>query len=116
GACLGARAWDQGAGLALDAPPLKPAQYAALLPGAKNNSLLGWLVARHLQSDFQVRLRLDLAVQPETRLSAGAGQSPHPSTAAELPPRLGLSTWLCSAGASVTHYQPANFLLSTEEG
>lgn len=116
GACLGARAWDQGAGLALDAPPLKPAQYAALLPGAKNNSLLGWLVARHLQSDFQVRLRLDLAVQPETRLSAGAGQSPQPSTAAELPPRLGLSAWLCSAGASVTHYQPANFLLSTEEG
>jgi type VI secretion system protein ImpH len=109
GASLGARAWDQGAGMALDAPPLQPAQYAALLPGAKNNSLLGWLVGRHLQRDIQVRLRLDLAVRPETRLSADAA----------LPPRLGLSTWLCSArgadDATPVRYQPANFLLTNEE-
>ena len=106
GASLGARAWDQGAGLALDAPPLKPVQYAGLLPGAKNNSLLGWLVARHLQRDIQVRLRLQLAERPQTRLGASE----------LLPPRLGLSTWLCSAGSSTVRYQPANFLLSTEEG
>ncbi|WP_229212273.1 type VI secretion system baseplate subunit TssG [Duganella sp. HH105] len=110
GASLGARAWDQGAGMALDAPPLQPAQYAALLPGAKDHALLGWLVARHLQSDIQVRLRLDLAVRPETRLKPDA----------ELPPRLGLSTWLCSPrradDAAPVRYQPANFLLSTEEG
>ena len=106
GASLGARAWDQGAGLALDAPPLKAAQYAALLPGEKDNALLGWLVARHLQRDIQVRLRLQLAGRPHTLL--GAGQP--------LAPRLGLSTWLCNAGPSTATYQPANFLLSTAEG
>jgi len=105
GASLGARAWDQGDGLALDAPPLPPARYAALLPGAKDHALLGWLVARHLQRDMQVQLRLEPAERPATRLGAMA----------PLAPRLGLSAWLCSpgAGARPVAYQPARFSLST---
>ena len=106
GASLGARAWDQGAGMALDAPPLQPAQFASLLPGEKNNALLGWLVARHLQRDIQVELRLDLAVQPATRLAADQ----------PLAPRLGLSAWLCSPapGPQPVRYQSPRFLLATE--
>ncbi|MTW03740.1 type VI secretion system baseplate subunit TssG [Duganella ginsengisoli] len=86
GMALGARAWDQCAGLALDAPPLQPAQFAALLPGGKDNAMLTWLVGRHLQSAMQVELKLDLATKPATRLG---DRSP-------VAPRLGLSAWLCS--------------------
>jgi type VI secretion system protein ImpH len=118
GACLGARAWDQGAGMALDAPPLQPAQFASLLPGGDSHALLGWLVARHLQCDIQVQLKLQLAGRPDTRLA----------TAAPLAPRLGLSAWLCSpkaapnadahaapnAGAAPASYQQPRFLLATD--
>jgi type VI secretion system protein ImpH len=88
GACLGARAWDQCAGMALSTPPLDPASFSSLLPGGKANALLGWLVARHLQRDIEVVLEIELKNAPETRLGAA------------LAPRLGLSAWLCSpAGA-----------------
>jgi type VI secretion system protein ImpH len=89
GVSLGARAWDQGGGIALDAPALQPARFAALLPGGQDYSLLGWLVGRHLQRDMQVQLKLELATRPATRLMQ----------AAPLAPRLGLSAWLCSAPA-----------------
>lgn len=117
GASLGARAWDQGAGMALDAPPLQPIEFAALLPGGKSNALLGWLVARHLQCDIEVQLKLQLAQRPATRLAAlaetGAAATPPLSP---LPPRLGLSAWLCSPGAGPARaaYQPARFLLSND--
>jgi len=91
GMSLGARAWDQAAGIALSAPPLAPEQFAALLPGGARFALLEWLVARHLQADFSVTLTLNLAATPVTRLDAGA----------PLAPRLGRSAWLCSrAGAA----------------
>ena len=86
GVSLGARAWDQAAGIALSAPPLAAEQFAALLPGGARFALLGWLVARHLQSDFTVTLTLPLAATPATLLDA----------AAPLRPRLGRSAWLCS--------------------
>lgn len=109
GSSLGARAWDQGGGMALDAPPLKPERFAALLPGGRDYALLGWLVGRHLQRDMQVQLRLGLAGQAATRLGP----------AAPLAPRLGLSAWLCSAGAAggqrpQAAYQQPRFILSTE--
>jgi type VI secretion system protein ImpH len=105
GASLGARAWDQAAGLALSAPPLAPAQFAALLPGGPQFGLLGWLVARHLQADFTVTLTLALAAAPATRLGA----------ATPLAPRLGRSAWLCSrdgAGRRAVTSKPARFVLS----
>lgn len=122
GASLGARAWDQGAGMALDAPPLPPHQFAALLKGGKTHTLLHWLVARHLQCDLEVQLKLQLAVRPVTRLVSNAPPLPdttpaaEPMTAAALAPRLGMSAWLCSPGdasrpASVAYQQP-RFLLS----
>lgn len=121
GASLGARAWDQGAGMALDAPPLPPHQFAALLKGGKTHTLLHWLVARHLQCDLEVQLKLQLAVRPVTRLVSSAPALPatvagEPMTAAALAPRLGLSAWLCSPGtaprpAAVLYQQP-RFLLS----
>ena len=95
GRSLGARAWDQAAGIALSAPPLAPAQFAALLPGSPQFALLCWLVARHLQADFAVTLTLTLATPPATRL--GRHQA--------LAPRLGRSAWLCSAGGG--QRQPA---------
>jgi type VI secretion system protein ImpH len=102
GASLGARAWDQCAGMALSTPPLDPASFTSLLPGGKANALLGWLVARHLQRDIDVVLELELDKAPETRLGAA------------LAPRLGLSAWLCSpagapgadAGAKPRHQSP----------
>lgn len=113
GASLGARAWDQGAGLALDAPPLAPPQFDALLKGGKTHGLLHWLVARHLQSDLDVELKLQLAVRPMTRLAAPAPAARPVAaiTAATLAPRLGLSAWLCSPGdaprpAGVAYQQP----------
>lgn len=108
GASLGARAWDQGGGLALDAPPLAPARYAALLPGAPDHALLGWLVGRHLQSDMDVQVTLAPAVRPATRLGAA-------DTPAALAPRLGLGAWLCSPGSGprAATYQPARFVLKT---
>lgn len=112
GASLGARAWDQGARMALDAPPLQPAQFASLLPGGASNALLGWLVARHLQCSLQIELKLQLAGRPDTRLAGTAL-----AAATTLAPRLGLSAWLCSpAGAHAVpavHQQP-RFLLSPE--
>lgn len=114
GACLGARAWDQGAGMELSAPPLDAALFSALLPGGEANALLGWLVARHLQRDIQIVVQLDLKNMPSTRL----GQSE------PLAPRLGLSAWLCSpdgnsaarpaAGHAPAHYQPPRFMLQME--
>lgn len=103
GASLGARAWDQGDGLALAAAPLASARYAALLPGGKDHELLGWLVSRHLQRDMAVQLRLEPEGRPATRLGATA----------PLAPRLGLSSWLCSpgTGARAVSYQPARFSL-----
>ncbi|QJE01563.1 type VI secretion system baseplate subunit TssG [Massilia forsythiae] len=112
GASLGARAWDQGGGLALDAPPLAPARFAALLPGGPDHALLGWLVGRHLQRDMDVQVRLEPAARPVTRLGVPAsaqGQTP------ALAPRLGLSAWLCSpgAGARPATYRPARFGLAS---
>ncbi|WP_296947984.1 type VI secretion system baseplate subunit TssG [uncultured Massilia sp.] len=108
GTTLGARAWDQGGGIALDAPPLAPARYAALLPGGKDHALLGWLAGRHLQQDAGVQLRLELASRPATRLG----------DATPLAPRLGLSTWLCSPGAGprAAAYQPARLTLPVDAG
>ncbi|KAB8044662.1 type VI secretion system baseplate subunit TssG [Janthinobacterium aquaticum] len=123
GASLGARAWDQGAGMALDAPPLAPGQFAALLKGGKDHALLCWLVARHLQSDIAVQLKLQLAQRPLTRLASpaavsdGAGQGASiVAGAAVLPPRLGLSSWLCSPGAQASRasYQQPRFMLSAD--
>ncbi|HEX7647881.1 MAG TPA: type VI secretion system baseplate subunit TssG [Noviherbaspirillum sp.] len=114
GACLGSRAWDQGAGMELSTPPLDAATFSALLPGGETSALLGWLVARHLQRDIQVVVRLDLKSQPATRL----GQSE------PLAPRLGLSAWLCNQGGTgasrsatahaKVHYQSPRFMLQTD--
>ena len=88
GATLGARAWDQSAGIAVRAPPLPAQRFAALLPGGAQAELLAWLVARHLQRDVTVTLTLTLAASPTTRLGRDAAQP--------LAPRLGRSAWLCS--------------------
>ncbi|RJF92853.1 type VI secretion system baseplate subunit TssG [Noviherbaspirillum saxi] len=112
GACLGARAWDQGAGMELSTLPLDTALFSSLLPGGEASALLGWLVARHLQRDIQVVVRLDLKSQPSTRLG-------HVDP---LAPRLGLSAWLCSPAGNSPHsvadrapvrYQPPCFVLQT---
>lgn len=108
GATLGARAWDQSAGMALSAPPLPPQQFAALLPGGEQYGLLAWLVVRHLQRDLSVTLTLELAAAPSTLLGRGAHQP--------LAPRLGRSAWLCSrataAGATRGTYRQVRFVLS----
>ena len=100
GASLGARAWDQAAGMALAAPPLAPAAFAALLPGGARFALLGWLVARHLQADFTVTLTLRLAAPPATRLGAG---------------RLARSAWLSSRAGQAATYQPVQCRLSAPQ-
>ncbi len=122
GASLGARAWDQGAGLALDAPALRAGAFASLLPGGRDNALLGWLVARHLQCDLQVQVTLRLAGRPDTRLAAQAALAPvaaaAAAAAAPLAPRLGLSTWLCSPGPGPRPpqvvYQQPRFVLAND--
>lgn len=88
GLSLGARAWDPGAGIALTTPSLRLAQFESLLPGQPAHGLLAWLVARHQQQDLQVKLRVNLADAPPTRLCTRR------SADASLPPRLGLATWL----------------------
>jgi type VI secretion system protein ImpH len=102
GTSLGARAWDQASGMALSAPPLPAAQFAALLPGGARCALLGWLVARHLQAEFTVTLTLTLAEAPATTLGATT----------PLAPRLGRSAWLSSRAGDAQHYRPARFVLS----
>ncbi|NGZ86026.1 type VI secretion system baseplate subunit TssG [Duganella sp. SAP-35] len=139
GACLGARAWDQGAGMALSTPPLAPARFASLLPGGRDNTLLGWLVARHLQSAIQIELTLVLAARPETRLTSAPASSamataaaapgaasasatssapasaPGPQSASAsasgeaLAPRLGLSAWLCGQPGAASAAAPAHY-------
>lgn len=103
GTSLGARAWDQAAGIALSAPPLEPARFAALLPDGAQHGLLGWLVARHFQADFTVTLTLAPAQRPATRL----GRAP------ALAPRLGRSAWLCGrdAASQAGPYQPVRLVL-----
>lgn len=106
GACLGARVWDQSDGLALSAPAMMPARFAALLPGGTQYGLLAWLVARHLQCDFSVTLELKLATEPGSRLGGRQG--------AGLQPRLGRSAWLCgraAAGKNECEYQAVRFVL-----
>ena len=95
---LGARAWDQAAGIALAAPPLTATQFARLLPGGERFALLGWLAARHLQADFSVTLTLSLADAPASRLRKDAG--------------LGRNAWLCSRAATGANYQPVRLKLS----
>jgi type VI secretion system protein ImpH len=98
---LGARAWDQAAGIALAAPPLNAVQFAQLLPGSPRFGLLGWLVARHLQADFTVTLTLTLAEAPASRLRTGA--------------RLGRNAWLCSRAATGAAYRPARLKLAAPQ-
>lgn len=103
---LGARAWDQAAGMALTAPPLTLKQFTELQPGAARFRLLGWLVAQYLQTDYTVTLTLTLAEPPGTRLpgrqsSAGDAQRP----------RLGRNAWLCGRELDATRYRAARFLL-----
>lgn len=98
GASLGARAWDQGAGLALSAPALSPSQFAALLPGGAQFALMAWLVKRHLQADFTVTLTLALNQPPATRLRGDAV-------------RLGRNAWLCSRAGTAARYRHARFIL-----
>jgi type VI secretion system protein ImpH len=95
---LGARAWDQAAGMALTAPPLAPDTFASLLPGGLRFALLGWLVARHLQADFSVTLTLRLAAAPATKLGAG---------------RLARSAWLSGRAGDASLYQPVRCRLSS---
>ncbi|NEX64799.1 type VI secretion system baseplate subunit TssG [Noviherbaspirillum sp. 17J57-3] len=96
GACLGARAWDQGAAMELTAAPLPTPLFSSLLPGGDAYALLGWLVARHLQRDIRVVVKLDLKDSPATRLDGKSA----------LPPRLGLSAWLCSPGGGARAGKP----------
>jgi type VI secretion system protein ImpH len=98
---LGARAWDQAAGIALAAPPLNAVQFAQLLPGGHRFALLGWLVGRHLQADFTVTLTLTPADSPASRLRAGA--------------RLGRNAWLCSRAATGATYRPARLRLAAPQ-
>jgi len=106
GVSLGARAWDQAAGMALSTPPLTLRQFAELQPGTKKFRLLAWLVAQHLQADFQVTLTLTLSEPPATRL-------PDRSTpgATAMRPRLGRSAWLCGREKQAARYRAARFLL-----
>ena len=102
GVSLGARAWDQAAGIALRAPSLSRAQFAALLPGGARFGLLGWLVARHLQADFTVTLTLRLNEAPVSRLGATSA----------ITPRLGRSAWLSSRAGAAATYRQARFALA----
>lgn len=102
GVSLGSRAWDQAAGFALAAPPLRRAQLAALLPGGERFALLEWLVARHLQGDFAVTLTLALSEAPASRLGASS----------PIAPRLGRSAWLSSRAGTAASYRPARFALA----
>jgi type VI secretion system protein ImpH len=118
GATLGARAWDQSAGMALTAPPLPAELFAALLPGGARYPLLAWLVARHLQRDLTVTVELELATTPVCRLGGRtAPQLSATSAAAAMAPRLGRNAWLCSASAPASEprqpYQHARFVLAS---
>lgn len=105
GATLGARAWDQAAGMALFTPALTLRQFADLQPGGPRFRLLGWLVAQHLQADYTITLTLTLAEPPATRL-------PQRGAAADvLRPRLGRSAWLCGRERDATRYRAARFQL-----
>ncbi len=101
GMTLGARFWDQAAGMALSAPPLSRAAFFALLPGGPRFALMAWLVARHLQAEFTVTLTLHLAEPPATRLDGHT-------------PRLGRSAWLSSRAGSAGRYRPARFHLANQ--
>ncbi|MDN4037636.1 type VI secretion system baseplate subunit TssG [Massilia sp. YIM B02443] len=106
GMSLGARVWDQGAGMALSTPPLTLRQFAELQPGAQKFRLLAWLVAQHLQADFRVTLTLTLAEAPATRLPRRSA-----ADAPMLRPRLGRSAWLSGRARDPKRYRAARFLL-----
>jgi type VI secretion system protein ImpH len=100
GTALGARGWDQEAGIELSTPALSQAQYQALLPGGRHYALLAWLVGRHQQREIRFVVQLALAAPQPTRLSRDA----------PLLPRLGLSAWL----GTPTQVQGPRFVLSSE--
>ena len=102
GVSLGGRAWDQAAGIALRAPAINRAEFAALLPGGARFGLLGWMVARHLQADFTVTLTLALNEAPVSRLGATSPMAP----------RLGRSAWLSSRAGAAETYRHARLNLA----
>jgi len=102
GVSLGGRAWDQAAGIALRAPAINRAEFAALLPGGERFGLLGWMVARHLQADFTVTLTLALNEAPVSRLGATSPMAP----------RLGRSAWLSSRAGAAETYRHARLNLA----
>jgi type VI secretion system protein ImpH len=111
GAALGQRAWDPAAGIALGLSGLHAQHLDALLPGGVRHGLLAWLVTRHLQQDLRVKVQVDLAGAPATRLRA------RPETAPGLSPRLGLSAWLTGpAGSTPQAVQGSRFVLTTPAG
>lgn len=103
GVSLGARAWNQAAGIALTTPPLPAGRFGALLPGADRHGLLAWLVARYVQEGLTVTLQPALAFQPASRLGR--------ASAPPLAPALGRSAWLCSGAPSTRHYERPCFVL-----
>ncbi|WP_347557941.1 type VI secretion system baseplate subunit TssG [Robbsia sp. KACC 23696] len=95
GRALGARIWDQGAGIELTCVVDTRETLERFLPGGEAYALLTWLVRRFLQSPLEVHLRLQLQgdVHAPPRL-----HTPLPEGAAgdrSVPPlRLGWTSWL----------------------
>jgi type VI secretion system protein ImpH len=84
GAVLGARVWDQGAGIRLAFDGLSQRRLRALLPGGADHALVQWLVRRFVSQDLQVEMTLRLApAEPRSSVLGAAN-----------PMRLGWTSWI----------------------
>lgn len=91
---LGRRAWDQSAGIELEAPALPIAQYLSLLPGGPAHVLLAWLACNHLQSEVEIRLCMAMQMPTGDHLAAQAALKAVMGLGSVQGPRLGLTSWL----------------------
>ncbi|MES3002162.1 MAG: type VI secretion system baseplate subunit TssG [Pseudomonadota bacterium] len=101
-AVLGRKAWYQSAGIRLELADLTMARLRQFLPGAREHSLMRWLVSRYVQQEMHVELVLTPAVREVRRTTLGA--------AGEM--RLGWTSWLATAPLARATPQPARVRLA----
>lgn len=100
-AVLGARVWDQSAGICITFHALGLARLQQLLKGGRDHALLGWMVRRYLSQDLDVEMVLNVRPDGLPPLMLSARQ----------PVRLGWTSWLVS-GPAASELPPVRFKLS----
>ena len=100
-AVLGARVWDQSAGICITFHALGLARLQQLLKGGSEHALLCWMARRYLPQDLDVEMVLQVRPDDLPPLTLSGRQ----------PVRLGWTSWLVSHSTASSELPPVRFKL-----